>query len=88
MHSWRAWGAALAILTATLLLNGCENKGAAEQAGTQVDEAARTTNEAVDPINQVEPPQAGPQEDAEQPPSAPMDAPMDDALPMQQSPAQ
>lgn len=84
MHSWRAGGAMLAILTATLLLNGCENKSAAEQAGAQVDEAARTMNKAVDPINQVAPPQAGSEEEAGLSP----DAPMDDALPTQQNPAQ
>lgn len=84
MHSWRASGAVLAILTAALLLNGCENKGAAEQAGTQVDEAARSMNDDADPINQVAPPQAGPVEETGKYP----DDPMDDALPKQQNPAQ
>lgn len=81
MHSWRASGAVLAILTTVLLLNGCEKKGAAEQAGAQVDEAARSMNDAADPINQVAPPQAGSVEETGKYP----DEPMDDA---QQNPAQ
>jgi len=72
------------MLTTVLLLNGCENKGAAEQAGAQVDEAARGMKDIVDPINQVAPPQAGPVEEADKYP----DEQMGDALPKQQHPAQ
>jgi len=73
-----------AMLTTVLLLNGCENKGAAEQAAAQVDEAARGMKGIVDPINQVAPPQAGPVEETGKYPNEQMG----DALPKQQHPAQ
>lgn len=75
---------ALAILTTALLLNGCENKGAAEQAGAQVDKATRGMKDTLDATNPVAPPQAGPVEEAGTYP----DEPMGDALPKQQNPAQ
>lgn len=40
-HAWHASSAVLAVLTTLLLLNGCDNKGPAEQAGAQVDQAAQ-----------------------------------------------
>lgn len=58
---WRNRYAALAMLTTTfMLLNGCEKKEVAEQAGAQVDEAARSMKDPMDATNQVAPPQAGP----------------------------
>ncbi|MDP1645703.1 MAG: hypothetical protein Q8L71_09415 [Thiobacillus sp.] len=36
-HSWHASYDVLALLTSLLILNGCDNKGPAEQAGEQVD---------------------------------------------------
>lgn len=91
-HTWRVCCAALAILMTFLLLNGCEKKGVAEQAGAQVDEAARSMSDPVDTINQLAPPQAGPidemghtlVEPIEHPVEKTM--PMGDALPNQQKP--
>lgn len=83
-YPWRVCYAALAILATVLLLNGCENKGAAEQAGAQVDEAARGMKDTLDTTNPVAPPQARPVEEAGKYP----DEQMDDALPKQQNPAQ
>lgn len=95
-HTWRICCAALAILTTFLLLSGCEKKGVAEQAGAQVDKAARDMNDPVDTINQLAPPQAGPVEEmghtlngaAEHPveKTAPME-PMGE-MPNQQKPVQ
>lgn len=81
-HTWRAWIAALAILTAFLLLNGCEKKGMAEQAGAQVDEAARGMNDPVDTINQLAPPQAGPAEEMGRTLDEPVEHPGEKTEPM------
>lgn len=48
-YPWRVCCATLAMLTTVLLLNGCENKEVAEQAGAQVDEAARGMKDMVGP---------------------------------------
>lgn len=83
-YPWRVCCATVAMLTTVLLLNGCENKGAAEQAGAQIDEASRGLKDRVDPINPVAPPQAEPVEEVGKYPNAQRD----DALPKQQHPAQ
>lgn len=94
MHTWRVCCVGLAILTTFLLLNGCDNKGAAEQAGAQVDEAARGMKDSVDTTNQVAPPQAGPVEGTGRSLDEPVEhpgekiEPMGDALPNQQKPSQ
>lgn len=93
-HTWRVCCAALAILTTFLLLNGCEKKGVAEQAGAQVDEAARSNKDPVDAINQAAPPQAGPVDEMgrslDESVEHPGDKiePMGGALPIQQKPVQ
>ncbi|MGV8991952.1 MAG: hypothetical protein ACOH1Q_11195 [Thiobacillus sp.] len=93
-HTWRVWIAALAILSAFLLLNGCEKQGVAEQAGAQVDEAARGMNEPVDTTNQLAPPQAGPVDEMGRSLDKPVEhpgeiiEPMGDAMPNQQKPMQ
>jgi hypothetical protein len=38
-HPWHASYGVLALLTSLLVLNGCDRKGPAEQAGEQVDQA-------------------------------------------------
>ena len=86
--------AALAILTTFLLLNGCDNKGAAELASAQVEEASRGMKDSVDAKNQVAPPQAGPVEERGRTLDEPVEypgkkiKPIGDALPNQQKPAQ
>ncbi len=40
-HPWHASYSVLALLTSLLILNGCDNKGPAEQAGEQVDQAVQ-----------------------------------------------
>lgn len=81
-------------MTSFMLLNGCEKKGAAEQADAQVDEAARSMKDPVDAINQVAPPQAGPVDEMGRSPDEAVEypgekiAPMDDAMRDQQKPPQ
>lgn len=93
-HTWRNRCAALAILTTFLLLNGCEKKEVAEQAGAQVDEAARSMKDPVDAINQAAPPQAGPVDEMGRSPDEAVEypgekiEPMGDVLPNQQKPTQ
>ncbi len=93
-YPWRVCCATLAMLTTVLLLNGCENKGAAEQAGAQGDEAARSMKDPVDAINQIPPPQAGPVDEMGRSPDEAVEypgekiEPMGDVLPNQQKPTQ
>lgn len=51
-HPWHASCAVLAVMTTMLLLNGCNNKGPAEQAGAQVDQAVQDMKEQVAPLNE------------------------------------
>ena len=44
-HSWHASYDVLALLTSLLILNGCDSKGPAEQAGEQVDQAVQEMKE-------------------------------------------
>ena len=93
-HSWHVCWAALAILTTFLLLNGCDHKGAAEQASAQVEEASRGMKNSADALNQVAPPQAERLEERGRALDEPVNHPGDrmksigDALPNQQKPAQ
>ncbi len=44
-HPWHASYGVLAVLTSLLILNGCDRKGPAEQAGEQVDQAVQDMKE-------------------------------------------
>lgn len=44
-HPWHASYGVLAVLTTLLILNGCDSKGPAEQAGEQVDQAVQDMQE-------------------------------------------
>jgi hypothetical protein len=50
-HSWHASYDVLALLTSLLILNGCDNKGPAEQAEMQVDQAAKDMKEETRALN-------------------------------------
>jgi len=49
-HPWHASYSVLALLTSLLILNGCDNAGTAKRAGEQVDQAAQTLKEGVEPL--------------------------------------
>jgi hypothetical protein len=44
-HPWHASYGVLALLTSLLIIDGCDRKGVAEQAGAQVDQAERNMKE-------------------------------------------
>ena len=44
-HPWHASYGVLALLTSLLIIDGCDRKSVAEQAGEQVDQAARSMKE-------------------------------------------
>ena len=50
-HAWHASYDVLALLTTLLILNGCDNKGPAEQAGEQVDQAGKEMKEETRALN-------------------------------------
>lgn len=50
-HPWHASYSVLAVLTSMLILNGYENKGPAEQAGTPFDQAAPKPKEDTETEN-------------------------------------
>ena len=64
-HAWHASYGVLALLTSLLTLNGCDNTGPAEQAGEQVDQAAREMQkEEARPLMSEDSPSAGTPEQA------------------------
>ena len=50
-HAWHASYDVLALLTSLLILNGCDSKGPAEQAGEQVDQAVQEMKEETRALN-------------------------------------
>jgi len=44
-HPWHASHAVLGVLTSLLILNGCDNRGAAERSGERVDRSVQETQE-------------------------------------------
>jgi hypothetical protein len=63
-HPWHASYGVLALLTSLLVLNGCDNKGPAEQAGEQVDQAAKKMKEEAGPLFDNATAKPGPAEEA------------------------
>lgn len=63
-HPWHASYGVLALLTSLLVLNACDNKGPAEQAGEQVDQAVREMKEEAEPLYDGATARPGPAEEA------------------------
>ena len=63
-HPWHASYGVLALLTSLLILNGCDNKGPAEQAGEQVDKAVQDMKEEANKLFDDRTESPGPAEEA------------------------